>query len=68
MEVLLSIPEQTMYEIKSVGRIMDWEWGYPSIEAREEVLDRLIYSIKETLVTLLLKKIKPWQEYRNVQQ
>jgi len=52
----MNLPEQTIYEIKSLKLILAWEWVYDSIEAREAVIDRLKYSISEVVITLLLNK------------
>jgi len=50
------IPEQTLYEIRSLKLILAWEWNYKTIEEREEVIDRLKYSIWEVVITLLINE------------
>lgn len=52
------IPEQTIYELKSLKLILAWEWSYESIEAREAVIDRLKYSISDTIITILLNETR----------
>lgn len=54
----MNLPEQTIYEIKSLKLILAWEWKYDSIEAREEVIDRLKYSISDTIITILLNETR----------
>ena len=58
MELALSIPEQTEYELKSYAMILDGEWNYKTVEEREDVMKRLHYSISEVVMTLLVNKIK----------
>lgn len=57
MELTLSIPEQTEYEIKSVILIKEWEWFYKTPEERDDVMNRLLYSINDTIMTLIINKI-----------
>lgn len=55
----MNLPTQTIYEIRSLKLILAWEWNYKTIEEREAVIDRLKYTISETIITLLLNK-KIW--------
>lgn len=62
----IQIPEQTEYELKSYAMIMDGEWGYKTIEEREEVMKRLFYSITDAVVTILVNKYrKPLHFWEN---
>ena len=53
------IPEQTLYEIRSLKLILAWEWNYKTIEEREEVIDRLKYTISEDIISRILAESKP---------
>ncbi len=55
----MNIPTQTIYEIESLKRILDWEWNYSTIEEREAVIDRLKYSISEDIISRILAESKP---------
>ena len=53
---IANLPTQTQYEIHSLKLILAWEWNYKTIEEREEVIDRLKYSIGEVGITLLMNE------------
>ena len=61
------IPEQTLYEIKSLKLMLAWEWNYTTAEERDAVADRLIYSIMDVVLTKFLI-IEKWNLNNAIQQ
>lgn len=50
----IELPEHTEYQLKSLARLNEWEWWYATIEERDAVADRLIYSIMDVVLTKFL--------------
>ena len=48
------LPDQTIYELQALKIAMSWDYPFSSIEEMDAIIDRLRYSISETIITLLL--------------
>lgn len=58
MRVTIDIPEQIVYEIQALAIAKSWDCPITSPEHLDWIMDRLVYSIHDVLITILLNKLK----------
>jgi len=54
MLITIDIPEQTIYELQALAIAKSWDCPISSPEDLDSIMDRLIYSIQDVVITILL--------------